>query len=92
MAIVQADVQVEVTSIPDGRYLIKNRAPDVYWCTDYTRSSWWVGAELTTSEVASALAIDPSGWRVLLVSLNSTHLQGEEDAIFIYQYYFFQSH
>ena len=38
IAIVQADVQVEspleVTSIPDGRYLIKNRAvdPDLYWC------------------------------------------------------------
>ena len=37
MAIVQADVQVEsplpvkVTSIPDGRYLIKNRGADVYW-------------------------------------------------------------
>ena len=38
MAIVQADVQVEspleVTSIPDGRYLIKNRAGDVYWGAD----------------------------------------------------------
>ena len=41
MAIVQADVQVEkislaveLTSIPDGRYLIKNRAADIYWCTD----------------------------------------------------------
>ena len=37
MAIVQADVQVEtplpvkVTSIPDGRYLIKNRGANVYW-------------------------------------------------------------
>ena len=31
MAIVQVDVQVEVTSIPDGRYLIKNRASDFYW-------------------------------------------------------------
>ena len=37
MAIVQADVQVEsplpvkVTSIPDGRYLIKNRAANLYW-------------------------------------------------------------
>ena len=37
MAIVQADVQVEsplpveATSIPDGRYLIKNRASDIYW-------------------------------------------------------------
>ena len=37
MAIVQADVQVEiplqveVTSVPDGRYLIKNRAADIYW-------------------------------------------------------------
>ena len=37
MAIVQADVQVEsplpveVTSIPDGRYIIKNRGADVYW-------------------------------------------------------------
>ena len=37
MAIVQADVQVEnllpveVTSIADGRYLIRNRAADVYW-------------------------------------------------------------
>ena len=37
MAIVQADVQVEsplpvkVTSVPDGRYLIKNRVADVYW-------------------------------------------------------------
>ena len=37
MAIVQAEVQVEsppkveVTSIPDGRYIIKNRAADIYW-------------------------------------------------------------
>ena len=31
MAIVQADVQAEVTSIPDGRYIIKNRAADFYW-------------------------------------------------------------
>ena len=37
MAIVQADVQlesplpVEVTSIPNGKYLIKNRATDFYW-------------------------------------------------------------
>ena len=37
MAIVQADVQVEsplpvkVTSIPNGRYLIKNRAAEIYW-------------------------------------------------------------
>ena len=35
MAIVQADVQVEsqlpVTSIPDGRYLIRNRAAVCYW-------------------------------------------------------------
>ena len=39
MAIVQADVQVEiplpvevpVSSIPDGRYIIKNRASDFYW-------------------------------------------------------------
>ena len=31
MAIVQADVQAEVTSIPNGRYLIKNRAADIYW-------------------------------------------------------------
>ena len=40
MAIVQADVQVEsplpvkVTSIPDGRYLIKNRAANIYWAAD----------------------------------------------------------
>ena len=39
MAIVQAEVQVEsplavlveVTSIPDGRYVIKSRAADLYW-------------------------------------------------------------
>ena len=31
MAIVQAEVQAEVTSIPDGRYIIKNRASDFYW-------------------------------------------------------------
>ena len=37
MAIVQVEVQVEsppkveVTSIPDGRYIIKNRASDFYW-------------------------------------------------------------
>ena len=31
MAIVQAEVQAEVTSIPDGRYIIKNRAADIYW-------------------------------------------------------------
>ena len=42
MAIVQADVRVEsplpveATSIPDGRYLIKNRAAEMYWiaCND----------------------------------------------------------
>ena len=40
MAIVQAEVQVEsppkveVTSIPDGRYIIKNRAADFYWDAD----------------------------------------------------------
>ena len=40
MAIVQAEVQVEsppkveVTSIPDGRYIIKNRAADIYWVAD----------------------------------------------------------
>ena len=31
MAIVQAEVQAEVTSIPNGRYIIKNRASDFYW-------------------------------------------------------------
>ena len=37
MSIVQADVQVEspllveVTSIPEGKYLIKNRGADLYW-------------------------------------------------------------
>ena len=31
MAIVQAEVQAEVTSIPDGKYIIKNRAGDIYW-------------------------------------------------------------
>ena len=41
MAIVQTDIQeesplpVEVTIIPDGRYLIKNRAADVYWVADH---------------------------------------------------------
>ena len=41
MAIVKTDVQVEspllvvVTSIPDGKYLIKNRAADIYW------GAWW---------------------------------------------------
>ena len=34
MAIVQADVQVEVTSIPDGRYVINNRAAKIYWGAD----------------------------------------------------------
>ena len=46
MAIVQVDFQVEsplpaesslpveVTSIPDGRYIIKNRAADIYWVAD----------------------------------------------------------
>ena len=40
MAIVQADVQVEsplpveVTSIPNGRYVIKNRGADFYWADD----------------------------------------------------------
>ena len=38
MAIVQAEVQVEVTSIPDGSYLIKNRAADLYWSAYYLRS------------------------------------------------------
>jgi hypothetical protein len=38
MAIVQADVHVESTlpveviSIPDGRYVIKNREANIYWC------------------------------------------------------------
>ena len=37
MAIVQAEVQVETplpvkeTSVPDGRYLVKNRAAEIYW-------------------------------------------------------------
>ena len=31
MAIVQAEIQVEVTSIPDGSYVIKSRAGDFYW-------------------------------------------------------------
>ena len=41
MAIVQAEVQVEsppkveVTSIPDGRYIIKNRASDFNWYPNY---------------------------------------------------------
>ena len=40
MAIVQADVQVGsplpvVTSIPDGRYLIKNRAAEIYWAAEH---------------------------------------------------------
>ena len=34
MAIVQAEVQAEVTSIPDGMYIIKNRAKDAYWGMD----------------------------------------------------------
>ena len=34
MAIVQVEVQAEVTSIPDGRYIIKNRASDTYWGMD----------------------------------------------------------
>ena len=32
---VQADVQAEVKSIPDGRYIIKNRASDMYWGAYY---------------------------------------------------------
>ena len=41
MDIVQADIQVEsslaveVTTIPDGRYLIKNRAANIYWAAEY---------------------------------------------------------
>jgi hypothetical protein len=31
LPIVQANVQVESPSIPDGRYLIKNRAADLFW-------------------------------------------------------------
>ena len=31
MAIFQAEVQAEVKSIPDGRYIIKNRAADICW-------------------------------------------------------------
>ena len=42
MAIVQADVQedsplpVAVASIPDGRYAIKNRRKDIYWCAGHS--------------------------------------------------------
>ena len=28
-------VQMKIPSIPDGRYLIKNRGRDIYWCTGY---------------------------------------------------------
>ena len=28
-------VQVKIPSIPDGKYLIKNRGRNVYWCTGY---------------------------------------------------------
>ena len=42
MAIVQAEVQAEVTSIPNGRYLIKNRASDFYWFADsYGKVYFW---------------------------------------------------
>ena len=44
MAIVQADVQVNsppavVTSIPDGRYVIKSRAADLYWSSYHLKST-----------------------------------------------------
>jgi hypothetical protein len=35
MAIVLADVQMTTPSIPDGRYVIKNRAREVYWSAGY---------------------------------------------------------
>ena len=28
-------VQVKIPSIPDGKYLIKNRGRNIYWCTGY---------------------------------------------------------
>ena len=44
MAVVQADVQVNsppavVTSIPDGRYVVKSRAADLYWSSYYLESN-----------------------------------------------------
>ena len=52
MAIVQSDVQVEsvlpvkMSSIPDGRYVIKNRAAVIYWSAENNRINsvlFWPG-------------------------------------------------
>jgi hypothetical protein len=47
MAIVQMPVvQVESASIPDGRYIIKSRAGDIYWTADHkpmTAVCYWIG-------------------------------------------------
>ena len=44
MAIVQMPIMIESPSIPDGTYVIKNRAADIYWNTGnrpYTRVHFW---------------------------------------------------
>ena len=44
MAIVQKPIMIESPSIPDGTYVIKNRAADIYWNTGnrpYTTVHFW---------------------------------------------------
>jgi hypothetical protein len=59
MAIVQADVQMErplplpVASIPDGKYVIKNRAANYYW-SSFHKSTSTVYFWYTTTPVEEA--------------------------------------
>ena len=62
MAIVQAEVQAEVTSIPDGRYIIKNRAADFYWDADSNGKVYFYKDTLEYAKRYKYLQVDFSNY------------------------------
>ena len=70
MAIVQADVQVEiplpvevpVSSIPDGRYIIKNRAADFYWDADSNGKVYFCQTTLEWAKQCKFLQVEFSNY------------------------------
>jgi hypothetical protein len=51
MSIIQANVHVESPSIPNGRYLIKNRAADLFWNVPWRELNYVCLLKTTVAEV-----------------------------------------
>ena len=74
MAIVQANVQVEsplaveVTSIPDGKYLIKNRASNFCWFAKHnpTKMVYFYSYRLELAKVLSSFQVNENSLIILL--------------------------